>query len=881
MIRDDTDLQVLGYARESLEFFGTHCLVVKPKDGGIPVPFRLNRAQAYIHAKLEEQKAKTGKVRAMILKGRQQGCSTYIAARFYHRTSMHRGISAWIMAHEQKASDTLFGIVERYQKHNPLRPSVTTSNAKELHFGRLDSGYNVATAGTEDTGRSATAQLFHACVAGDTHVLMADGSVREIATLRPGEMLRTKSGDSAPVRGISRRPGSTLRVVIGRTNIPLRATKEHKLWTQRGMEELGRLHVGDKVGFPVRAITEQMADVPFASALSVRQQGGGRREYRGPERVALSFDLGRVLGLYLAEGHVALQSKAPHAPSNVVFACHERETERNSSWIAAVPLYSSMGVRENKGSKTRMVIAYGRQYAAFVERMCGRVGEKHLPSNWWMMPREFVRGLLVGYLAGDGHCRSTVGDRSICASSVLSTIAFGMRDVVAALGYGWPGISFRAAGYRHGRNEKAQYTLTITGVGVDSIAPMVGWSPPPRRRVYAQTEISDGYAWIPIKSINPGCEEDVFDIEVDHPDHDYCLVQCATSNSEFAFWKSAPKHMAGIGNIVADMDGTEVVIESTGNGIGNPFHTMWLDAVSGVGEFIAIFVPWFWQDEYRAAVPEGFAESMSEPDRKYQEAYGLDLEQMAWRANKIATYGSGFAWLFDQEYPATADLAFQSPTAQPLISPLLVARAMNTTFAERYGSFMIGCDPAGDGDDRTAIVFRHGRTVFRVDTHLKLNTMEVTGILSGLYNEFQPDALIVDKIGLGAGIYDRLRELHIPVIGINSGEQAYNAERYSNLRAEMWWKMLEWLEDFPVRLPRDMALAADLSAPDGSKPTSNGLKKLEKKDDMKARGIRSPDLGDALALTFAIDVVPMTPEERVRRRQLAAQGHQPASTAGY
>ena len=98
MIRDDTDLQVLGYARESLEFFGTHCLVVKPKDGGIPVPFRLNSAQAYIHAKLEEQKAKTGKVRAMILKGRQQGCSTYIAARFYHRTSMHRGISAWIMA---------------------------------------------------------------------------------------------------------------------------------------------------------------------------------------------------------------------------------------------------------------------------------------------------------------------------------------------------------------------------------------------------------------------------------------------------------------------------------------------------------------------------------------------------------------------------------------------------------------------------------------------------------------------------------------------------------------------------------------------------------------------------------------------------------------
>ena len=127
--------------------------------GGALVPLRLNRAQLYVHAKLEEQKRALGRVRALILKGRQQGVSTYIAARYYHRTAMHRGISAWIMAHEQKASDTLFGLVERYHDHNPFRPSTSASNAKELKFGRLDSGYQVATAGTQDTGRSATAQV--------------------------------------------------------------------------------------------------------------------------------------------------------------------------------------------------------------------------------------------------------------------------------------------------------------------------------------------------------------------------------------------------------------------------------------------------------------------------------------------------------------------------------------------------------------------------------------------------------------------------------------------------------------------------------------------------------------------------------------------------
>lgn len=175
--------------------------------------------------------------------------------------------------------------------------------------------------------------------------------------------------------------------------------------------------------------------------------------------------------------------------------------------------------------------------------------------------------------------------------------------------------------------------------------------------------------------------------------------------------------MAGLGNTIADLDDTEIIIESTANGTGGGFHSMWQDAEAGIGEYIAIFVPWFWQDEYRATVPENFI--VTADDQKYMDTYGLDMEQMAWRQNKVITYGQGFEWLFDQEYPATAALAFRSATTDPLISPTSVMAAVNSTYRERTGALVIGCDPAEYGPDRTAIAFRHCRTVFRIEYHEK------------------------------------------------------------------------------------------------------------------------------------------------------------------
>lgn len=143
-----------------LPAFGGECLTVRTKEGKF-VKFLLNSAQTYVHGRFEAQRSGTRRVRALILKARQQGISTYIAARYYQRASLNRGVNVFILSHEQSSSDTLFGMVDRYHRGNPLAPHVGVTNTRELEFDRLESSYAVATAGARGVGRSKALTLFH------------------------------------------------------------------------------------------------------------------------------------------------------------------------------------------------------------------------------------------------------------------------------------------------------------------------------------------------------------------------------------------------------------------------------------------------------------------------------------------------------------------------------------------------------------------------------------------------------------------------------------------------------------------------------------------------------------------------------------------------
>ena len=324
--------------------------------------------------------------------------------------------------------------------------------------------------------------------------------------------------------------------------------------------------------------------------------------------------------------------------------------------------------------------------------------------------------------------------------------------------------------------------------------------------------------------------------------------------SEVAFWPNAQQHAAGILQAIPDEAGTEVFKESTANGVGNYFHKEWQDAEAGLSEYIAIFVPWFWTAEYRKEPPQDFA--LTDDERAYKEAHGLDDAQIAWRRAKIVELKDPM--LFKQEYPATAAEAFQVSGQDPYIPADLVMTARKAK-TEIYGEKKLGVDPARFGDDRTSICFRQGRRVHWIRSYTKKSTMEVAGLVVQAIKETGADQVAIDVGGLGAGVYDRVQEIvsspewdgpACQVVQVNSSESPLDAKKYTNKRAEMWGEVKEWMTAQPAQVPDSDELQADLTQIRYSYDSNNALR-MEKKEDMKKRGFRSPDMADALGLTFA------------------------------
>ena len=116
-----------------------------------------------------------------------------------------------------------------------------------------------------------------------------------------------------------------------------------------------------------------------------------------------------------------------------------------------------------------------------------------------------------------------------------------------------------------------------------------------------------------------------------------------------------------------------------------------------------------------------------------------------------------------------------------------------------------------------------------------------------------PAKVCIDCIGIGAGIVDRLHELgYSQVEGINVARSANDKDKFKNLRAELWHDMREWLaQDMPVQVPDSDELLGDMTSL-GYKFDSSGRLQIESKDELRARGMKSPDTADALAMTYAV-----------------------------
>ncbi len=339
--------------------------------------------------------------------------------------------------------------------------------------------------------------------------------------------------------------------------------------------------------------------------------------------------------------------------------------------------------------------------------------------------------------------------------------------------------------------------------------------------------------------------------------------------SEVAFWKDGDMHLKGLFQAVPLAPGTSIILESTANGVDNVFYKQWQLAEKGLSDFIAIFVPWYWQSEYARPVPPDFKlqdDAESTPDDELTEAeyartYKLNDAQMYWRRLKIIEMGGGDSGYFGfkQEYPATAEEAFQSSSGMSLLSRRDVIKARKSTVATA-GDLIMGFDPAGETDDadRSMLIRRRTRRLFDPQSFPGSNTMQLAGLLYKIIKAEKPVKFFIDVGGLGKGIYDRLMEMDLPpgvVVAVNFGEAAIDSEAYVNRRVEMAYSLVDWLADpGGANIPDTDEVQADFLATPSDDPDSNQRKRLKSKKWMRSNGIRSPDIFDASILTFALPV---------------------------
>lgn len=188
-----------------------------------------------------------------------------------------------------------------------------------------------------------------------------------------------------------------------------------------------------------------------------------------------------------------------------------------------------------------------------------------------------------------------------------------------------------------------------------------------------------------------------------------------------------------------------------------------------------------------------------------------------------------------------------------LISSLLVRRAFAQEILSTTSPLIIGLDIARFGDDKTVFCFRKGRLCYRFENYENKSNVEVANLATNFICSYHPKRLFMDIGGQGAGVFDILKDRGFGEIirGVYFGEKAIKDERYYNRRAEMWGEILEWLEESPFpKLPQEESLFDELTAV-RKDFDSRGRLKLESKAEMKKRLGRSPDMADALALTFA------------------------------
>ena len=341
--------------------------------------------------------------------------------------------------------------------------------------------------------------------------------------------------------------------------------------------------------------------------------------------------------------------------------------------------------------------------------------------------------------------------------------------------------------------------------------------------------------------------------------------------SEAAFFDNTEDLSSGLLQTVQHLPGTEIAMESTGNGQSGMFYNMCREAHAqqNKGPWRLHFLPWPIMPEYRMEVPLGWK---APPDfEEYAKFHGLGREQLYWfwiQNYTIASMNGGqpdhIHRLTRQEYPAVYAECFMADSTLDFFPASVVNAAMARRPAPSAGALKLLCvDPAGDGQDKPFVCDRQGSAIgARVWGELANRDFNVQADwLRQTFERYAMDAILIDVTGVGKGLLDAMR-LRMrgygaeKVVAVNFAWGAMNDTLYGNKRSELHDRLLRWLQS-DVSMPNDKSLSEEFAAYKWGtggcrRDDKNRLFMTPKANVHKDIG-RSPDRLDACAVAMAID----------------------------
>jgi hypothetical protein len=248
---------------------------------------------------------------------------------------------------------------------------------------------------------------------------------------------------------------------------------------------------------------------------------------------------------------------------------------------------------------------------------------------------------------------------------------------------------------------------------------------------------------------------------------------------------------------------------------------------------------------------EVFIRDLSQWKTLYFSAYDSPVINKEWIAEMLETYGEDsdiFRVRVLGRFPRASNTQFFHSD--------IVSRAMTNEVPRGvYCAYPLiaGIDIARFGDDKTVFLLRQGPKLLHIKQYSGLSTMEVTGKLVDFYQKWKPMRINIDSIGIGAGVYDRAKELGLPVHGVIVSQKSTDPMQYLNLRSQLYGLTKQWLDN-GADIPNDNELQRQLLSIEYGYNKKMQIQMMGKKE-IKAKGLDSPDTIDALSYTFAGEAI--------------------------